>query len=123
MDELVLDSVYNQISISSLPSRSNSSSQIRKGVEAKPKFNSSPIQPNISGKRKRRKGALDNEIDMEIVAELEKLQEAPPVGTDVDSFFLKSPIPQLKRLKALAKLKIQQLMCQVEFEVKFGEKF
>ena len=126
VDEVELDSVYSPTSTSSLPSGSNSSSQIQKDVEAKPKFNSTPIQPSISGKRKRRKGALDNEIDMAIIAELKKPQEPPPVDTDEDSLFLKSLIPQLKRLnpksKALVKCKIQQIMFQAEFEVNFEEK-
>ena len=58
------------MSASSLLSGSNSSSQIRNDVGAKPKVNSTLIQPNIFWKRKRKKGVLDNEIDMAIIAEL-----------------------------------------------------
>ena len=77
---------------------------------------STPKGPNSSG-RKRKQDQL-NKVDMAILDELKRDHE-----DDEDSYFMKSLIPQLKRLnprsKAFAKCQIQQLLFEAEFGTAF----
>ncbi len=74
-----------------------------------------PTGPNFSGKRK--KSDEINKVDQAILDELRKDQD------DEDSHFLKSLIPQLKRLdprsKAFVKCQIQQFLFEAEFGTTF----
>ncbi len=83
-----------------------------------------PIKLNFSGKRKRKEAAgAPSDIDLAILAELKNKDEE----TDEDSLFMKSLVPQLKRLdsqkKSFVKCQIQQFLFQAEFGTIFnGEK-
>ena len=81
----------------------------------------SPIKkPNSLGRRKRK--AIDD-VDLAILEELKKTSQPTPleIDEDEDSLFMKSLVPQIKRLnfkvKARVKCQIQQLL----FETEFGE--
>ena len=78
-----------------------------------------PAAPNVSGKRKER-DEPPNHIDLAILAELNKDKD-----DDEDSLYMKSLIPQLKRLdqktKAFVKCQIQQLLFQAEFGTNFQD--
>ena len=79
-----------------------------------------PAAPNVSGKRKER-DEPPNHIDLAILAELNKDKD----DDDEDSLYMKSLIPQLKRLdqktKAFVKCQIQQLLFQAEFGTNFQD--
>ena len=80
---------------------------------------STPVVPNFSGKRRKRDEA-PNQVDLAILAELSRDNE-----DDEDSFYMKSLVPQLKRLnqqtKAFVKCQIQQLLFKAEFGINFQE--
>ena len=103
----------------SLGSKRSSSSNSQRITE-KPQTPTSaePIKPNFSGKRKRKEAAAANEIDMAILTELKNSSKEE---TDEDSLFMKSLVPQLKRLdpksRSFVKCQIQQLLFQAEFGI------
>ena len=77
--------------------------------------------PNFPGKRRKRDEA-QNQVDFAILAELSRDKE-----DDEDSLYLKSLVPQLKRLsqqtKACVKCQIQQLLFKAEFGINFEEQY
>ena len=83
----------------------------------------STIHPNNKTKRKRKKLDSDDLLDKTLVKTLEKINSNIENPTkeekDEDYLFMKSLIPQLKRLnnyfKALAKIQIQALLLKLEF--------
>ena len=76
------------------------------------------IQPNFSGKRKKR-DEVPSPIDMAILAELSGEKN------NKDTLYMKSLVPQLKRLndetKAFVKCQIQQLLFKAEYGKSFQE--
>ena len=114
----LVDEVPFSPSLGSKRSSSNSISSQRVTEKPQPTSSVEPIKPDFSGKRKGKEAAAaNNEIDMAILTELKNSKEE----TDEDSLFMKSLVPQLKRLdpktRSFIKCQIQQLLFQAEFGV------
>ena len=77
------------------------------------------VKDNSYGKRKRREMAVSNAVDLAILAELQSPQGDKK--EDEDSLFLKSLVPQLKRLHSKTKAKAKCQMQQLLFDYEFGE--
>ena len=63
--------------------------------------------------------AVSNAVDLAILAERQSPQGDKQEGED--SLFLKSPVPQLKRLHSKPKAKAKCQIQQVLFDYEFGE--
>jgi len=77
------------------------------------------VKDNSYRKRKRREMAVSNAVDLAILAELQSPQGDKK--EDEDSLFLKSLVPQLKRLHSKTKAKAKCQMQQLLFDYEFGE--
>ena len=77
------------------------------------------VKDTSYGKRKRKETALPNAVDLAILAELQSPQGDKK--EDEDSLFLRSLVPQLKRLHSKTKANAKCLIQQMLFDYEFGE--